>query len=291
MSLDDIFGQPISFTMLMGIAGISIASYYDRLTSLSLSSFGISIALLSLLTFFSILNLNRMKYEMVDIMAVISGLTLFIARLRLLYSSLFYFIPLVILSIFYLIIAYRVLRSLKQVSFKYHLLGVAITLLSIELRSYLPILSFIFVCIGIVMYLMVTSLLLKRILKEKNVIKLIDGSIWIQMGLPALISFAISPFSKVVSLVFWYLALIFLPLVILASLIKLISIEISIRQFHPSLWSVIFPQAVLSTATLNIVRVRFIALPILYEISISVLFSALSLFLLFLSIAVFSITS
>nr|WP_238699130.1 hypothetical protein [Sulfolobus sp. E5-1-F] len=200
MFLDDIFGQPISFTMLMGIAGISIASYYSRLTIISLSSFGVSVVLLAVLISFFILNLKRIKYEIVDFLAIISGLTLFIGRLRLFYPSLFYLVPLGILSIFYPIITYKVLRSLKQVSFKYHLLGVSITLLSIELRSYLPILSFIFVVVGILMYFTVTSLLLKRMIREKDVIKVIDGSTWIQMGLPALLSFAISPFSKVVSL-------------------------------------------------------------------------------------------
>ncbi|QXJ31027.1 SLAC1 family transporter [Saccharolobus shibatae] len=280
MNLTDVLGNPISFTMLMGIAGISIASYLGRLTLLSLISFGISLVVLILLIVFSVLNLKRLKYEIVDFMAVISGLTLFITRLRLIYPSFLYFIPSLVLSFFYFLVLYKVFVSIRQVTFKYHLLGVAGTLLSIDLRSYVIPLSLLFIGLGVSMYFIVTALLLKRILTEKGVINIIDGATWIQMGLSALISFAISPFSELLSIVFWYLALSLFPLVIIASVMKLLYVSVSIK-YHPSLWSVIFPQAVFATGTFNVLRLHLIVLPLLYDISLSVLFSALSLFLLF----------
>ncbi|ADX86355.1 SLAC1 family transporter [Saccharolobus islandicus] len=289
MGLTDILGQPICFTMLMGIAGISIASYLGKLILLSLISFGIALVFLILLTSFFILNLKRLKYEMVDLISIISGLALLITRLRLSYPSPFYFIPLIILSIFYFVIVYKVFVSLKQVTFKHHLLGVAITLLSIGLRSYITLLSLIFASIGILIYFTITALILKSIMTTKrDIIGIIDGATWIQMGLSALISFAISPFSKLASLVFWYLALFLLPIVILVSILKLISVKII--RYHPSLWSVIFPQAVFSTDTFSIIRERLIVLPILYDVSFSVLLSAFSLFILFLSFTIFSVT-
>ncbi|AWR96229.1 C4-dicarboxylate ABC transporter [Acidianus sulfidivorans JP7] len=293
----EIFGYPISFTIIMGIFGISIASYFGKLTLLSLISFLIAVALLFIISISLIINIVRFFpniNEFVDFMAVISAITLFIIRLKLSYPSFYYLPPLIILSIFYFVILYKVLRTSRTISFKYHLLGVAITLLSVAIYSYFAFLSLIFVSIGIFMYFAVSFLLLRRVLNERlgkgGIIKLIDGASWIQMGLVALISVAISPFSKALSLFFWGLSLFFLPLVIIGNVLKLINIGISIK-YHASLWSVVFPQAVFSTDTFDVIRQHIVSLPIIYDLSLSVLISAFSLFLLFLSLTIFLIST
>ncbi|WP_338602624.1 C4-dicarboxylate ABC transporter [Sulfolobus tengchongensis] len=299
-ALINIFGQPLSFTILMSIMGISISTYYGGLLVLSEISMIIGLVTLTTLTVFLLLNVILAKrkiwysYNKVDYMALISGVALTMIRFRLDYNMDLN-VPLAILSIFYLIILFFTIREMaflpSRISFKYHLMGVASVLISIGLDP-IGLVRFLiigFIVMGVCAYFYVSVAMVKRILEVKDKLKLIDGSVWIQMGLSALISVAFIRtgsflhFFHVLALFFWILAFSLLPVVMLISIIKIVKSERKDLYYNPSSWSTVFPQAVFSTDTFIITRiVHLVFMSLLYYLSLAIVVSATSLWFIFL---------
>ncbi|MEM4884904.1 MAG: C4-dicarboxylate ABC transporter, partial [Saccharolobus sp.] len=124
------FGYPIYFTMVMAIMAASIATYYYKIIILSSALMIIGIITLIFLSLVNVYTFSNISADPVDLMAVISGILAAIIRIKLFIPSLFYSslldVLLVIISIFWFIVLYLIIKnSSEDIYFKHHLIGVS----------------------------------------------------------------------------------------------------------------------------------------------------------------------
>ena len=146
--------------------------------------------------------------------------------------------------------------------------------------------------LAIFLYLAFVYLNLRRFLTGNYSMENVDGTLWIAMGLPALISVSIittlSAFPSITGVLlvdldnfaeeFWVLATCILIPVTIISIIKVRRTE-RIR-YHPSLWAVIFPTGVYSLDTTFLSQILLNRA--IYDFSVAVDIASSSLFVVFL---------
>lgn len=285
------FGYPIYFTMVMAIMAASIATYYYKIIILSSALMIIGIITLIFLSLVIVYTFSNISANPVDLMAVISGILATIIRIKLFIPSLFYSslldVLLVIISMFWFIVLYLIIKnSSEDIYFKHHLIGVSAVLLSISINpiGFFNFLKITFLDLGIIAYIIVSAISIKNLLKKKIII---DETIWIQMGLPALICSALIDINNYFFAMFFYIfAVIFLPFVIVMSIIKISSATISLNEIssRKSLWSSVFPQAIFSEASFLILK--YVNIFLLYYLGLIFSISAVILWFAFSLIAI-----
>ena len=152
--------------------------------------------------------------------------------------------------------------------------------------------AFFGVLLSLLFYFAFVALNISKLLQGKYSIGNIDGTLWISMGLPALISLAFYSLTKIIpepflflfSLVtelylwLWFLATAMLIPVTAISILKIYHVR-RIR-YHPSLWAVVFPTGVYSFDTTLISR--YFSSNYIYSYSVLFDIVSSSLFFLFL---------
>lgn len=148
------------------------------------------------------------------------------------------------------------------------------------------------IALSLLFYFVFVALNISKLFNGKYNIGNIDGTLWISMGLPALISLAFYSLSKIIpeSIAFqvtlltdfflwlWLLATVMLIPVTAISFLKIYNVR-RIR-YHPSLWAVVFPSGVYSFDTTLISG--YFSSNYLYTYSVIVDILSSSLFFLFI---------